>query len=272
MARCSAAAKTWDGRPCQAYPDTPDRRAGVSGYGARCAPEIRFGRRNQLTGKPMFAIENLAIAEQLLSHVYSARINQETDAEPITSVRGAAGIFLVRDDGANGGKLAKEVVSSFRYWDARTGHHFDGVFLGWGFDEYPAYLNDGFLTSVANLEKALDWHYDGGAHLFLADFVYSPAERHGALDFSSSVHLDLSKLLEEKKYAQLSPLIEEIVRPLRASPRDDSSSPTWRVSDYIAVLRTRKFMWQELIKRVGALLGWADDVSNFAVRDLRRKV
>jgi len=30
-------------RPCQAYPDTPDRMAGVSGYGARCAPEIRLG-------------------------------------------------------------------------------------------------------------------------------------------------------------------------------------------------------------------------------------
>ena len=47
--------------------------------------------------------------------------------------------------------------------------------------------------------------------------------------------------------------------------------PTWRVSDYIAVLRTRRFVWQDLIKKVLALLGWADDVANFAVRDLRQK-
>ena len=30
-------------RACQAYRDTPDRMASVSGYGARCAPEIRLG-------------------------------------------------------------------------------------------------------------------------------------------------------------------------------------------------------------------------------------
>lgn len=219
----------------------------------------------------MFAVENLAFAEQLLSNVYSERLKLEDDAETSTSVRGAVGLFLIRDDGANGSKLAKEVVASFRYWDTRTGHHFDGIFLGWGFDEQPAFLNGGFLTCVGNLEDALEWHYDGGAHLFLADFLYSPAERRGTLDFSSCVHLELTKLLDEKKYAQLSPLIEEIVRPLRTPSKEQASSPTWRVSDYIAVLRTRKFVWQELIKRIGPLLGWADDVANFAVRDLRRK-
>ena len=218
----------------------------------------------------MFAVASLHDAEQVLSNVYSERIKPDPD-EMVTSLRGAVGLFLVRDDGANGTAMAKEVVSSFSYWKVRTGHHFDGMFLGWGYDEQPAYMDDGFANCVRDLESALDWHYDGGAHLILADFVYSPAEWRGELDFSRCVHLNLSKLLEEKKYAQLSPLIEEIIRPLSTSSENDSSYPTWRVSDYMAVLRTRRFVWQELIKRVGALLGWADDVANYAVRDLRRK-
>jgi hypothetical protein len=85
------------------------------------------------------------------------------------------------------------------------------------------------------------------------------------------VPLDLSKLLNEKKYTQLAPLIEQIVRPLRDVSDDDGRSPTWRASDYIAVLRTRRYVWQQFIRKAGALLGWADDLANFAVRDLRRK-
>ena len=219
----------------------------------------------------MFAVESLGSVAQLLSNVYSERIEPAAEAEQLGVVRGAIGLFLIRDDGSNGSKLAKEVVSSFGYWNARTGHFFDGIFLGWGYDQQPAYLDSGFFSCIHELENLLDWRYEGGAQLILGDFVYSPAERQGHLDFSSCVSLDLSKLLEEKKYAQLAPLVEEIVRPLRNHSNGQAPSPTWRVSDYIAVLRTRKFVWQELIKKVGSLLGWADDVANFAVRDLRRR-
>ena len=219
----------------------------------------------------MFVVDSVAFVSQLLSNVYSERIEPPLAGTQPPILRGAVGLFLVRDDGADGSKLAKEVVSSFQYWHARTGHHFDGIFLGWGYDGVPAYMNDDFLRCVRELEEQLDWQYQGGSQLLLVDFVYDPSERLGHLDFSSVVSLDLSKLLEEKKYAQLAPLIEEVVRPLRDPPDAAGQSPTWRVSDYIAVLRTRRFVWQELIKKIGALLGWADDVANFAVRDLRRK-
>ncbi|WP_367847776.1 hypothetical protein [Rhodoferax sp. WC2427] len=218
----------------------------------------------------MFAVENLALLEKHLSDVYAARI-QPVEGTAANLVRGAIGLFFVRDDGANGAKLAKEVVSSFRYWNTRTGHYFDGVFLGWGYDQGPAYLDEAFGTCVRELEQLLDWRYEGVAQLILADFVFRPSERQGHLDFSTCVALDLSKLLEEKKYAQLAPLIEEIVQPLRHATEGGTQSPTWQVSDYIAMLRTRKFVWQEIIKKVGSILGWADDMANFAVRDLRRR-
>lgn len=219
----------------------------------------------------MFVAKSVASVSEVLSDVYAERIEPPLAGTAPPIVRGAVGLFVVRDDGANGTRLAKEVVSSFQYWHARTGHHFDGIFLGWGFDGVPAYNDDDFVRCVGELEEQIDWRYLGGSHLLLVDFVYDPSERLGHLDFSSAVPLDLSKLLDEKKYAQLAPLIEEIVRPLSVPSDDNAQSPTWKVSDYIAVLRTRRLVWQELIKKVGALLGWADDVANFAVRDLRRK-
>lgn len=219
----------------------------------------------------MFVADSLSLVSQALSGVYADRIEPPAAGTPPALVRGSVGLFLVRDDGASGTILAREVVSSFQYWNARTGHHFDGVFLGWGYDGVPCYLDDAFLRCVRELEEQLEWRYEGGSELLLVDFVYHPGNRRGHLDFSRTVPLDLSKLLNEKKYTQLAPLIEQIVRPLRKASGDDGQSPTWRVSDYIAVLRTRRFMWQQFIRKVGALLGWADDVANFAVRDLRRK-
>lgn len=219
----------------------------------------------------MFAVESLRDAARLLAHVYQTRLLTTLggDAKP-ASVRGAVGLFLVRDDGANGSKLANEVVSSFGYWDARTGKQFDGVFLGWGYDGEPAFLEQAFVRCVRDLEEELEWHYHGGAQLLLVDFVHDPRTGLGAFDFTSCVPVDLTRLLQEKKYAQLAPVIEEILRPLADWRPDEGPSPTWRVSDYIAAVRTRRFVWQQLVKKLGALLGWADELANFAVRDLRR--
>ena len=235
----------------------------------------------------MFVANCLGDAIEHLSYVYARRLGLPVKMGPLQGlppmttpplelvrdavvIRGAVGLFLVRDDGANGSKLANEVVSSFRYWDARTSSHFDGLFLGWGFDGAPSYNNDGFHVCVSELEKELDWHYGGGAELFLVDFVFNPSDSQGRLDFSCAVPLNITKLLDERKYNQLAPLIEEILRPLSNSRKSDSESPTWKTSDYLGAIRTRRFVWQELVKKVGLLLGWVDDVSNFATRDLRR--
>jgi hypothetical protein len=52
-----------------------------------------------------------------------------------------------------------------------------------------------FLRCVQELEEQLDWSYGSGSQLLLVDFVYDLSERLGHLDFSSTVPLDLSKLL-----------------------------------------------------------------------------
>jgi hypothetical protein len=219
----------------------------------------------------MFAIQTVDQAATYLSGVYAERLFGADLS--VTSLRGPVGLFLVREDGAAGSKLAKEIVGSFQYWNARSEQFFDGVFLAWGYDGFPAYLGDEeFVACVQDLEAKLNWQYKGRAQLLLADFVYDVAQRRGDFDFSSTMDLDISALLDDKKIAQLGSLIEDLVRPAKtAKDRDPTVQPSvWDISDYIAVLRTRRFWWHQLVHRVGTLLGWADDVMPYATRDLRK--
>ncbi len=225
----------------------------------------------------MFAIEKLADVSDQLSTVYTRRLQTGTLPPGHATLRGPVGLFLVRKDGANGSKLAEEVAGSYRYWDARSRHFFDGVFLGWGFDgdsndprAHGVFCAPGFEQCVTNLESELDWHYRGGAHLFLTDFVYDAASAEGYLDFSKTISLDISALLETKNFPQLGSLIEELIAPVRDNRSGKAETSVWEISDYILLLRTREFWWRELVKKIGTVLGWADTVAPYAVRDLRK--
>ena len=219
----------------------------------------------------MFMIESLADVPRKLSDVYATRVRSDVVPDDVPRLRGPTGLFLVREDGAAGSKLAKEVVSSFGYWDLRSAHFFDGLFLGWGFDGgVPALGDHAFARCVQDLERDLIWKYKGGADLLLTDFVFDVRQDVGQLDFSSVIPLDITDLLEEKKLAQLSSLIEELVAPVSKDRLNAPEMSVWAISDYIAMLRTRKFFWQQLIKRISGILGWVDQVAPYAVRDLRR--
>lgn len=215
----------------------------------------------------MFLVSSIEDAADVIRSIYADRLGQGTGA--VGSVRGPVGLFLVRDDGADGSELAREVVGSLQYWHVRTGHWFDGFFLGWGYDEKPVFSADAFVGCVQDLEARLKWTYKGGAELLLTEFFYDLASQSGEFDFSRTIPLDLSKLLSEKKLRHLSPLIEELVAPARKAVAFGEAS-VCDASDYIALLRTREFFWKRFIERVGALLGWADVVAPYAVRDLRR--
>lgn len=218
----------------------------------------------------MFMIESLEDLTRRLGSVYADRL-QSGKLPSAGSVRGPVGLFLVRPDGAAGSKLAEEVVRSFGYWDQRTGHHFDGVFLGWGFDaDAPTFGETQFAACVDALERTLTWRHSEGADLLLTDFVYDLGTRAGHLDFERVIPLDLSRLLDEKKLAQLSPLIGELIAPVRGRRESEAEISVWELSDYVGLLRTRRLLWQALVKKMGVLLGWADAVAPYAVRDLRR--
>ena len=69
----------------------------------------------------MFAIDSINSAKQILASIFKARMASNETTEMGSVFRGPVGLFLIREDGANGSKLAKEVMSSFEYWNSRTG-------------------------------------------------------------------------------------------------------------------------------------------------------
>jgi len=217
----------------------------------------------------MFMIESLTEVPNLLSGVYSDRMRNLDDL-PSGKVKGPVGLFLVPEDGANGSKLAKEIVGSYEFWDIRSAEFFDGIFLGWGYDAGPAYSPIAFANCVSEMENQTTWQYKAGAHLVLVDFLYDPINRQGELDFSNAIPLDITDLLAKKKWKQLGELLEEIVRPIKLGKTHGKEILVYEVSDYLGLLRTRRVAWETLVKKIGGLLGWADDVAQYAVRDLRR--
>jgi hypothetical protein len=218
----------------------------------------------------MFGIESLSAVPSELSKVYRMRLQSAVLPKGRKQLRGPIGLFLVREDGAGGSKLAKEIVGSFGYWDARTAHYFDGVFLGWGYDQQPVFIGDAaFNRCVDDLEAKLKWKYEGGAHLILTDFVYNVKSRIGSLDFSRTVPLNITALMEEKKLSQLSNLIEELREPFVNQTKIGDNS-ILQASDYLAILRARKQFWKYLLHKFGLVLGIIDSVAPYAARDLRK--
>jgi len=138
------------------------------------------------------------------------------------------------------------------------------------YDQGPVYMGDSaFSRCVKDLEDNIKWKYKGGAHLILTDFVYNVTSEKGNLDFSRTIALNISGLLHEKKLAQLSNLIEELKEPFREQATDGNAS-VFQASDYLALLKTREHFWKYLVKKFGLLLGLADKVAPYAVRDLRK--
>ncbi len=214
----------------------------------------------------MFCISSMKDIDRFLSDVYSRRLSNAVAAER-GEVRGPVGLFLVREDGAAGSRLARQVVSSFAYWHTRTGHFFDALFLGWGFNGGPAFVPTSFSACVSELERDLSWSYRGGAALLFADFVYAPAERRGSVDFSRTVAIEISDLLEDQKIRQLGPLLEELTAPSRLLREGNAEA---EISEYVALLGARRYLWKTLLEKMGTLLGWVDDVLPHAARDLRK--
>lgn len=220
----------------------------------------------------MFAVQKLADVSEYLSGIFGERIQVGKLPQVTEELRGPVGLFLVREDGAHGSKLAQEIVGSFGYWHGRSGHFFDGVFLGWGFDACPVFMEKEFCQCIVDLESCTKWKYQGGSQLILTDFVYDPNTGRGRLDFSKAIPLDISGLLDEKKLAQLSPLIEELIAPVSNQREVAVATSVCEISDYVALLRGRRVLWKKLVKKMGVLLELADAVAPYAVRDLRKEV
>ena len=216
----------------------------------------------------MFAIESIDSAERDLASIYLERISDYKPLKTDKLIRGPVGLFLIREDGANGSILANEVIKSFKYWDSRTEHYFDGIFLGWGYDVGPVYIEDSYIACISELENKLKWQENGGSHLIITDYVFNIEKGTGEFDFSRTIPLDITKLLLKNEWDQLSDLI---IGGLLTPIKKKQGAGTWEISDYIAALKLREAFWKELAKKVGLLLKTVDVVKDYAVQDLRKE-
>jgi hypothetical protein len=224
----------------------------------------------------MFVAKSLAVLETTLSSVFSSRLPLRPAEHQVEFIRSPIGLFVVREDGANGSKLAQEIVKSFGYWNASTGHYFDLAFLGWGYDGPepnggPAYFElDWFMSAVRSLEQASTWRDNGMPQLIFTDFVFDVSTRQGRVDFERSIPLELTEALKKGKYEQIAPLFADILSRLKAGVAE-GESPTFKVSDYLGFVQTRRTVWDVLVKRLGEIAEWGDRMRPLAVQDLRAK-
>lgn len=115
----------------------------------------------------------------------------------------------------------------------------------------------------------LNWRYHGGAHLFVMDFEYDVVSG-GRFNFSKAISLDITRALDEKRYQQLAPLMEELIYPAKIAHNRSMISPTSYMSDHIGVLRGRRRFWKELVEKFRYVLGVVDEAALFATSDLRK--
>lgn len=215
----------------------------------------------------MLVTSSLVDASQQLNQLFLERLfNNKVQAEKNQIIHAPVGLFLVREDGANGSKLAKEIVQSFAYWHATTAHYFDALFLGWGYADKPVYENDAYVNCVKELEALLNWHDGGGSHLIVTNYVYDLNTHSGFFDFSQAIPLNITQVLKNNQWQQLSELmIQGLLTPIK----QNSAGDTWEISDYLALLNLRRIFWQALVKKLGHLLGLVD-VQQYALRNLRK--
>jgi len=216
----------------------------------------------------MFALESLNHAEQILSNIFRDRLFDSENQDNNTILRGPVGLFLIREDGASGSKLADEIMKSYRYWDKKTSHYFDGVFLGWGYEGMPVFLENQYIQCIEEFEDRLTWKDNGGAHVIITDFLYYINDQAGYFDFSKAIPLDITKLLKSNDWDHLNDLI---IQGLLTPARDMDAAGTWEISDYKAILKLRQQFWKKFVQKAGLLLSTFDSVKDYAVRDLRKQ-
>ena len=196
-------------------------------------------------------------------------------------IRTPVALMFVRGDRAEpGATLAKQVVSSFGYWNDESANYLDLVFFGWwkegdrvGFQS--ANNSKIFRDCYKQVGKISKWRYSGETDVLLVDFEM-PVNKAGGLEegafsFRNSMYLPVEEMIDDGRTRSLDSLVNELIAAARdiyqQQPLEVSA---FDVSDRIGWTRGRKAVWERLRK-----LFWGEDLNHvyhelrpFAVCDL----
>ena len=192
-------------------------------------------------------------------------------------IRTPVALMFVRGDREySGGSLAKQVVSSFDYWDDDSGKFLDLVFFGWFNDSgHVGFQPDLFLQARREVEDSSRWRFSGETDVLLVDFEL-PTENIGDLwsggrfTFHQCIWLPVEAMIRDKRVGSLDALVHELIAAAKevyeAAPMQGG---IFEVSDKIAWTRGRRAVWDRLKNLL--LREWAtvyDELRPFAVCNL----
>jgi hypothetical protein len=217
-----------------------------------------------------------------LSEAVRARRQGERVPLDAEVVRTPVALIFVRGDRAEpGATLAKQVVSSFGYWNIESAQYIDLVFFGWWKDgDTVGFQGDEdakiFVSCYREIEQMTNrkWRYSGETDVLLVDFEMPVTKTgelvDGAFSFRSCMYLPVEQMVAEKRVRSLDALVHELVAAAREVYEAHPYQGTvFEMSDRIAWTRGRRALWDRL-KRM-FLRDWSkvyDELRPFAVCNL----
>lgn len=228
-----------------------------------------------------WATNSVSDAVRQLSDAVSERAAGQRPPSGTTIVRTPVVLMFVRGNRAEpGATLAKQVVSSFGYWNTVSAKYLDLVFFGWAKEgeEVAFQSHNGariFVECCREVERMSKWRYSDETDVLLVDFEMAVAEsgelQGGAFSFRHCIYLPVEKMIAEGRVRSLDALVRELIaaaeQAYEAHPLQGS---VFEVSDRIGWTRGRRATWDRLKKML--LRDWSqvyDELRPFAVCDLR---
>lgn len=228
----------------------------------------------------MFVTHDLTDADQQVAHQIFMRTFHHPVADIVDVLRFPVGFFFIRGDRAGAGEdLAKQIVSSYGYWNDDAGKYLDMVFPGWGKeggDSAPVIFDrTAFLHCRDQLEARCKWRYSGLTDILLLNYE---ARREGdgrfsaaGPSFESCIWLPVEQMQADKhRIPNLDRLMHELIAEAKACWADPAQGGVWQISDRIGFYHGRKKLWDRLIHRLD-ITGLYNELRPFAVCDLRSK-
>jgi hypothetical protein len=186
----------------------------------------------------------------------------------------AVAFFFVIDERNGADDTAKELVRRFALLDSESGNVLDFYFLGWRQSADPSKGLEFDLAAFEGFRDAFRRNgikeFGGNADLILCDAWYRKPRVF--LDFTCSLHINLSDAVKKGKIDKLGSFLETLIdatNDLRSVKSGDSI--TFRISDKLGLAVARQSILEFLLEKWGKLIG-AKKLEILATRNIGPRV
>ncbi len=221
-----------------------------------------------------YAVGGMAEFKQRLLHRLKA-LSAEAGGGRITL---PVAMLLVVDKANGGDATAEELVARFNLLDFESRKVIDFYFLGWqpaspeGRYKGIRFDLEEFASCRSTLAKVGLRKFGGNADLILVDALYDGQRAH--LNFSSAIHMDLSRAVAERDIPSLGGFLQSLIdtaASVAESRAAGSDGHVFSISDKLGLAVARASILEFILKKLGEVIG-AKKLASLAVRDIGPKV